>query len=137
MEVQDNNVASNAKGFKRIIREWFGEVPLIGWLFGILVAVILEQLIGDPLSEILYLPKIPVLFGCVIMLKKPLLAPSALAYVMLVYVVPMGVIGRLTARPFNALADKLLRFSLPLSVLIHLVLIAAFHSYSSNRAICG
>jgi len=125
MEVQDNNVASNAKGFKRIIREWFGEVPLIGWLFGILVAVILEQLIGDPLSEILYLPKIPVLFGCVIMLKKPLLAPSALAYVMLVYVVPMGVIGRLTARPFNALADKLLRFSLPLSVLIHLVLIYA------------
>ncbi len=125
MEVKDNNVASDAKGFKRIIREWFGEVPLIGWLFGILIAVILEQLIGDPLSEILHLPKIPVLFGCVIMLKKPLLIPSALAYVMLIYVLPMGVIGRLSARPFNALADKLLRFSLPVAVLLHLVLIYA------------
>ena len=123
MEVKDNNEASSAKGFKRIIREWLAQVPLIGWLFGILAAVILEQLIGDPLSEILYLPKIPVLFGCVIMLKKPLLIPSALAYVMLIYVIPMAVIGRLTARPFNALADKLLRFSLPMSVLIHLALI--------------
>jgi branched-chain amino acid transport system permease protein len=125
MEVNDNNAVSDAKGFKRIIREWFGGVPLIGWLFGILAAVILEQLIGDPLSEILYLPKIPVLFGFVIMLKKPLLIPSALAYVMLIYVVPMGVIGRLTAKPFNGLADKLLRFSLPVSVLIHLALIYA------------
>ncbi len=125
MEVQDNNVASNAKGFKQIVREWFAAVPLVGWLFGALAAVVLEQLIGDPLSEILHLPKIPVLFGCVIMLKKPLLIPSALAYVMLIYVVPMGVIGRLTARPFNSLADKLLRFSLPVSVLIHLTLIYA------------
>ena len=125
MEVNDNNAVSDAKGFKRIIRESFGDVPLIGWLFGILAAVILEQLIGDPLSEILYLPKIPVLFGFVIMLKKPLLIPSALAYVMLIYVVPMGVIGRLTAKPFNGLADKLLRFSLPVSVLIHLALIYA------------
>jgi branched-chain amino acid transport system permease protein len=125
MEVKDNNTASDANGFKRKFREWFAQVPLIGWLFGILVAVILEQLIGDPLSDLLYLPKIPVLFGCVIMLKKPLLIPSALGYVLLIYVLPMGVIGRLTAKPFNGLADKLLRMSLPVSVLIHLILIYA------------
>ena len=125
MEVKDNNAAPDANGFKRKFREWFAQVPLIGWLFGILVAVILEQLIGDPLSDLLYLPKIPVLFGCVIMLKKPYLIPSALAYILLIYVLPMGVIGRLTARPFNGLADKLLRMSLPLSVLIHLILIYA------------
>lgn len=125
MEVKDYNAAPDAKGFKQKFRDWLAQVPLIGWLFGMLLAVILEQLIGDSLSELLYLPKIPVLFGCVIMLKKPLLIPSALAYVLLIYVMPVGVIGRLTARPFNVLADKLIRLSLPLSVLIHLVLIYA------------
>jgi len=125
MEVTDNNTATNAKGFRLRISNWVSRVPLLGWLCGALLAVILEQLLGDQLADLLYLPKIPVLFGFLIMLKKPLLIPSALAFVLLIYAVPMMAIGRFTARPLNALAGTLLRFSLPVAVLIHLVLLYA------------
>ena len=49
--------------FKTMIRNTFGEVPLLSWLLGCLVAVILEQLVGYELTDILGLSKVPVLFG--------------------------------------------------------------------------
>ena len=54
------------------IRAWISRVPLLGWLIGALIAVGLEMAIGTPLARALGLPKAPVLFGFVIMLKKPL-----------------------------------------------------------------
>ena len=62
--------------FKKL-RNSFSQVPLLGWLLGTLIAVILERYLGDGLADVLGLPKIPVLFGFLIMLKKPLLIPSA------------------------------------------------------------
>ena len=53
---------------------------MLGWLFGMLIAVLLEHFAGDLLVDVLGLPKIPVLFGCVIMLKKPLMIPGAMLY---------------------------------------------------------
>ena len=53
------------------MRKLIKGIPLISWLFGAAVAVVMEQGLGDPLTELLRLPKIPVLFGFVIMLKKP------------------------------------------------------------------
>jgi branched-chain amino acid transport system permease protein len=135
MEVQDNNTANIAHGFRQKFSAWFSQVPLLGWLCGALLAVILEQLVGERLADVLYLPKIPVLFGCLIMLKQPLLIPSAFAFVLLIYATPMAVVGRFTARPLNALAGKLLEFSLPVSVLIHLVLVyAILHIWSDISA---
>lgn len=109
----------------------FSQVPLLGWLFGVLIAVALEQLAGTPLSLALGLQKIPVLFGFVIILKKPILIPSAILYVLFIYVVPIGVTSRLSVPLANRLAAGLFRTSIVVSVAIHLGLIyAALHIWA-------
>jgi len=113
----------------------FSRVPLLGWVLGAPLAVILEHLLGTPLALALGLPKIPVLFGFVIMLKKPALIPGALLYVLLIYVLPISVFTRLSASLTNKLAAKL--FSLPmwLSVAIYLgLLYATLHFWSGISA---
>ncbi len=113
------------------IRACFSRIPLLAWLFAAPIAVALEHLIGTPVAEALGLPRIPVLFGFVIMLKKPLLIPSVTLYVLLIFVIPTGVIARLSAAPANRLAAKLLRFPLLFSVIVHLgLLYAALHIWS-------
>ncbi len=105
------------------IRATFATVPMLGWLAGILCAVFIERSFGDELSYQLYLPKLPVLFGCLIMFKKPLLIPSALAYVTLIYVIPIAGVARLTAGVTNRLAAVLDRAPIVVSCLIHLALL--------------
>lgn len=113
------------------IRSSFAKVPMLGWLAGILCAVFVEHLFGDPLSYELYLPKMPVLFGCLIMFKKPSLIPGALAYVGLIYGVPVAAVARLTAGLTNRLAAVLDRGPIWLSGLIHLgLLYVALHYWA-------
>jgi branched-chain amino acid transport system permease protein len=116
-------------------RNSFSRVPLIGWLLGALIAVVLEHYLGELLADILILPKIPVLFGFVIMLKKPLLIPSVIIFVLLIYALPISAVARLSAPLTNRLAAKL--FSLPklISVVIHLgLLYAVLHLWSDISA---
>jgi len=123
------------KQLKDNIYDSFSQVPLLGWLIGALIAVALEHLVGTPLALTLDLPKIPVLFGFVIMLKKPVLIPGALIYVLLIYVLPVGAIARLTASFANRLAGKLLSLPMCFSVAIHLgVLYATLHMWSEISA---
>ena len=110
---------------KEKVRRFCSRVPLLGWLFGVLCAVVLEHLVGDPLSELLGLPKIPALFGFLIMLKKPALIPSALLYALLIYILPIGATGRLSAPLANRLAAMLLRVSTWFSASIHIALLYA------------
>ena len=113
------------------IRKTFAVVPMLGWLAGILCAVFIERYFGEELSFQLYLPKLPVLFGCLIMLKKPLLIPSALAYVTLIYVIPIAGVARLSAGITNRLAALLDRGPIAVSCLIHLgLLYCALHYWA-------
>jgi branched-chain amino acid transport system permease protein len=131
MNVTGTELSATVKGLKNKIIEIFSLVPVIGWLFSILIAVILEQIAGTSLAWTLGLPKIPALFGFLIMLKKPLLIPSTILYVMLIYIIPIGVIARLSLGPANSLAKRLCTFSIPMSVLVHLVLLyAIFHIWT-------
>ena len=100
-------------------------IPLLAWFLGALVAVALEQFIGNSFARGIGLPKVPVLFGFVIMLKKPLLIPSAALYIVLIYLLPIAVVARLTASSMNRLAAKLLDLKMTLSVLLHLLLFYA------------
>ncbi|MEW5724891.1 MAG: branched-chain amino acid ABC transporter permease [Thermodesulfobacteriota bacterium] len=110
---------------------WFAGVPLLGLLLGALVSVLLELLIGEPLARSLGLPKVPVLFGVLIILKTPLLFPSSLLYVVLIYVLPVSLVARLTRAPANALAAGLMNVHLVVSVAVHLgLLYAALHIWS-------
>lgn len=113
-------------------RDQFAWVPLLGWLFGVLVAVAVEYLLGYPLARALGLAGIPALFGFEIMLKNPVLIPGTLLYVLLVYVLPAGAVAWLSSSLANWLAAKLLSFPLLFSVVIHLgLLYAALHLWAS------
>lgn len=114
------------------IRGRLAQVPLLGWLFGILVAVAVEYLLGYPLARAVGLASIPALFGFESALKQPVLIPSAMLYVLLVYVLPAGVVALLSASLANRLVAKLFNLPLGLSVVIHLgLLYAALHLWAN------
>ncbi len=108
--------------WRRLLAQ-FADVPLLGWLLGALAAVLLEQVAGEILAVGLGLPKVPVLFGFLVMLKTPSLIPGSLAYVALVYLLPFLLVGKLTRFITNPVAGALLKLSLPLSVVLHLFLL--------------
>jgi branched-chain amino acid transport system permease protein len=97
----------------------------LGWLLGALVAVVLEQLVGTPLARFLGMSKLPVLFGFALMLKQPIMIPSALLYVLIIYVLPIAAVTRLSTSLANKAAARLLNTSMVLSVFIHLGLLYA------------
>ena len=131
MEATSENSSSLSILSKLNLRAWVSRVPLIGWLIGALIAVGLEMAIGTPLARGLGLPKAPVLFGFVIMLKKPLLIPGAALYLGLIYLLPIGLVARFGAAALNRLAAILADFSTLFSILIHLALLyLALHLWS-------
>jgi branched-chain amino acid transport system permease protein len=135
MEVEGGKLLEKTKTLKSKLQEFFSRVPLLGWLLGALIAVMLEYYLGDPLADVLGLPKIPVLFGFVIMLKKPLLIPSAICFVLLIYVLPIGAVARLSASLTNRLAAKLFKLPIMTSVVVHLgLLYAILHLWSDISA---
>jgi branched-chain amino acid transport system permease protein len=83
------------------------------------MAALLEQLVGTPLARAVGMTKPPALFGFVIMLKQPMLIPSAILYVFLIYLLPISVVARLGASLANKVAARLLDYPLVLSALIH------------------
>ncbi|MGD9055353.1 MAG: branched-chain amino acid ABC transporter permease [Desulfobacterales bacterium] len=131
MEETSEKLSSPSILSKLNLRAWVSRVPLIGWLIGVLIAVGLEMAIGTPLARGLGLPKAPVLFGFVIMLKKPLLIPGAAFYLLLIYLLPIGLVARFGAAALNRLAAILADFSTVFSILIHLALLyLALHLWS-------
>ena len=112
MEATSDGLSTDKRQILSQIRVFFSQVPLLSWLLGALVAVALEYFIGTPFARTLGLRKAPMLFGFVIMLKTPGLIHSALLYFLLIYLLPIGVVARLTAGSMNRLAGKLLDFPL-------------------------
>ena len=108
------------------VRSQLGQIPLLGWLCGTLIATVIEQVVGRPLALALGLSTVPSLFGLRIMLTKPALIPSAVAYVLLVYALPTLIVARLSAPLANRLARQLLdRFPLWVPLIVHLGLFYA------------
>jgi len=97
----------------------YKSVPLLGWLVAALVAVGLEQLVGLPLARVLGMSKVPALFGLVVALDKPILFPSALLYMILIYFLPIGIVARLLKSITNTIAEKLIGYPLIVTALIH------------------
>jgi len=117
---QTNSLGSR---IKRKLAGLYGNIPLIGWLFGIFCAVLVEYFLGDAISYYLGLPKIPVLFGCLIMLKKPLFIPSVIGYMLLVYLIPVTIIAKVTRNGANRLAAYLDKGPVTIAGVVHLGLL--------------
>jgi branched-chain amino acid transport system permease protein len=123
--------SKGARSPANFLRTLFSEVPLLSWLLGVLVAVVCELQFGLTVAQALGLPKIPVLFGILFMLKQPSLIPGALLYIVLIYLLPAGIIARVSAPAANRVAAGLFKISVGLSVLVHLALLyAALHLWS-------
>ncbi|KJS32181.1 MAG: ABC transporter permease [Desulfatitalea sp. BRH_c12] len=125
MELLKAKTLSSPVAWRSGIRQAFADVPALAWLLGMLGAVLIEYLWGDTLAVMLYLPKVPPLFGATLVLKKPLLFPWALLYGLLIYVLPIGVIARVSAATANRVAKALERLPVSVSALLHLVLLYA------------
>jgi branched-chain amino acid transport system permease protein len=117
-----NNTKAATRRFGRI-RDFFREVPLLGWLVGALAAVLAEQFVGLDLAHLVGLPKIPVLFGFENAMKKPDLIPGTLIFVLLIYLAPTLLAGRLLQFPANWLAEFLSRRWPAVSIAFHLALL--------------
>jgi len=100
-------------------------VPLLGWLLAALVAVSLEQFVGIQLARVLGMSKVPALFGAVVALSDPILIPSLLIYMILIYILPMGIVARVSAALTNKIATKLMQYPLIVTAVIHLVMLYA------------
>ncbi|MBT4874374.1 MAG: branched-chain amino acid ABC transporter permease, partial [Desulfobacula sp.] len=99
----------------------FSNVPMLGWLIGFFAAVLIEYYWGyDYISYYLGLPKIPVLFGALIMLKEPIMIPGAIAYDLIVYVIPILFIAKVSIFFTNRVAAVLEKTPLWMSAIIHL-----------------
>ena len=125
MGEKNRKLLSIKNAIQRRVRILFPEVPLLGWLLGMLIAVVLERFVGELLAEALGLPRVPVLFGFVMMLKDPFMIPGIFMYILLIFIFPIGVVARLTSKITNVAAAKLLDFPIMVSVVIHIGLLYA------------
>jgi branched-chain amino acid transport system permease protein len=125
------NDAQNRPGPLRRLWRHFREVPLLGWLAGLLAAVLAEQFVGLDLAHLVELPRIPVLFGFENALKKPEMIPGTVLYILLIYLAPTLLVGRLLQTPANRVAGVLARSWPALSIGLHLALLyAVLHLWS-------
>jgi branched-chain amino acid transport system permease protein len=123
--------ASGIKAIAQKVAAYFAPAPALAWLLAMLAAVLMEQWVGLDLAHALGLPKIPMMFGFIIALKKPLLIPGTLAFVGLIYIIPITVVIRLATPIANRVAKTLLRWPLLASALLHLaVLFAVLHIWA-------
>jgi len=120
MEYQGDITQQAEKGPRAWLKAFVAPVPLIGWLFGIFGSVLTEYFLGDLISYYLGLPKIPVLFGFLTVLKKPLLIPGTLGYLILVYGLPVLIIVKALQKPANWLAGFLDKRRVTVAALVHL-----------------
>jgi branched-chain amino acid transport system permease protein len=120
------------------VRRILGPAPLLGLLTGALACVLIERFFGQQVSDLLHLPKMPVLFGILTISKvvaglvnalfkgaafegiELLQIPAAGVYFAVVYLLPLIGVGRITAGAANRAAAALARMPLPASALVHL-----------------
>ncbi|MDJ0830850.1 MAG: branched-chain amino acid ABC transporter permease [Desulfobacterales bacterium] len=109
--------------FWRKVKTLFVKIPLLGWIVGAIVAVLVERLVGSGFASGLGLTKEPALFGLLIILKTPSLIPGALLYVLLIYMLPTVAVAWATALFANRIAALLLKKHILIAVLVHLGLL--------------
>ena len=125
------------------VRRIFAPVPLLGFFLGFLACVLIEQSFGETLSDLLKLPKMPVLFG-ILTISKVVAGvvnslfkdaafdpqslshiPAALIYFGLVYLAPLVLVARLTAAFTNRVARQMTRLPVLVPAAVHLALMYA------------
>ena len=95
------------------IRSRVTGIPIQAWVLGFLIAAALERVVGEVVALSLGLGGVPRIFGLRYMLKSPLLIPSTIVYLLVIYLVPLSIGARLTAALIKRLPDRLSMLALP------------------------
>jgi len=95
------------RALRQKLRALFSGIPIQALVLGFLMAVIIERFIGAVLAGSLGLGQIPRLFGLRYILKSPPLIPSTIAYLLMIYLVPIFVVAWLTAPLFKKIPSRL------------------------------
>jgi branched-chain amino acid transport system permease protein len=111
------------KAMAQKVRDWFAPAPTLAWLVAMLAAVLLERWVGPSLAPALGLSKVPMLLGFVIALKKPFLIPGTLAFVGLIYIIPITLVTKAATPIANRMAQALIKMPLVVTALVHLALL--------------
>jgi len=128
MGITPEKETSSNKGVRKLwdnAREQFRYVPLLGWLFAALISVLVEQIAGNLFAQLLGISKVPVLFGFILALSQPALIPNAIAYVLVIYILPVLIVAKLIANIANRLSAWLMGYPIVLSAIIHIGLLYA------------
>lgn len=123
MASSDPKQSNKSQTVSSRIGHFFADVPALSWLIGLLCAVLIEYQWGDYPAVWLYLPKVPPLFGATFVLKQPHLLPSALAFVLIIYVLPACLAAMWSAGPVNRMLTLLNRRPVWVSAVLHLALL--------------
>ena len=110
------------KALLQRIGPYLAQIPILAWLFGFLVAATIERLVGNVLASVLGLATVPSFFGIDTVFVAPLLMPSTILYLLLMYVLPAYVVARLITPLVSKLLDLLPSW---LFMLFHLILLYA------------
>lgn len=148
--MEDKTTAYAARGsILGALKRAAAGVPLLAWLAGALLCVLLERFIGPSLASALGLAKIPVLFGINVTFKviadivaaisgeatleaaHLLNIPAALAFVCCIYVAPMALTLKFASGAANSVARAMHKAPLIVPAAVHLiVLYAACHIWA-------
>ncbi len=108
------------KGLQEKLYSLVRGVPLAAWLVGALVAAGIERFVGATVAFNVGLSALPSIFGLSLILDKPQQIPSLIAYLLLIYALPVGIVARAAA----PLVSRLLgRYSYRTNVVFHLILL--------------
>ncbi len=100
----------------------YRQVPILGWLLGMLASAILETFTGTYFALVFGMSDIPALFGFTVVIKQPLLIPGVITYILIIYVLPIAIVARLTRSLTNYIAGKLQEYPFWISAVMHIVL---------------
>ncbi|WP_461208868.1 branched-chain amino acid ABC transporter permease [Desulfocurvus sp. DL9XJH121] len=142
-------IPSSRGGIIQAFKRAASGVPLLAWLAGTLVCVLLERWFGPALAGLLGLAKIPVLVGINVTFKviadvvssisgeipfadvRLVDIPAALVFVCCIYVLPMAVTLKVLKAPANAVAKAMADKPLIVAAVVHLaILYAACHVWA-------
>ncbi|BBD09098.1 branched-chain amino acid ABC transporter permease [Desulfovibrio ferrophilus] len=145
--MEDNTITSQKKG---PIRRFFTGVPMLAWLLGGLICVLLERSFGLGLANAMGLHKIPVLFGInttfkviasiiesmrggdAFMARELLNIPSAFIYVLCIFAIPMALFFKVAGSACNGISRAMSHMPLIVTAAVHLaIMFAVFHFWAS------
>ena len=125
------NHTDNTPGRFGALRRYFGEVPLLGWLTGALAAVLAEQFVGPGPGAPGGPSQDP---GALRIRERPEKTRADFrdrSSILLIYLAPTLLVGRLLQLPANRLAGFLARRWPAASIVLHLALLyAVLHIWS-------